>query len=93
MRSVTENNQIDYRSEWDFADDVLLADGFDECIIGKNYTDGRAVYSIERMIEVMIIRDEMTMDESIEYFDFNIGTAYVGEMTPIYIWQGESYNS
>lgn len=90
---MTENNQIDYRSEWDFADDVLLADGFDECIIGKNYADGRAVYSIERMLEVMIIRDEMSMDESIEYFDFNIGTAYVGEMTPIYIWQGESYNS
>ncbi len=93
MNSVTENNQINYRSEWDFADDVLLADGFDECIIGKNYADGRAVYSIERMLEVMIIRDEMSMDESIEYFDFNIGTAYVGEMTPIYIWQGESYNS
>ena len=28
----------------------------------------------------------MTMDEAIEYFDFNIGCAYVGEMTPIYIW-------
>jgi hypothetical protein len=34
----------------------------------------------------------MSMDESVEYFDFNIGTAHVGEMTPIYIWQGESYH-
>lgn len=96
MNSVTENKEATYTSivdEWEFDKNVVLADGFDECIVGKDYADGRAVYSIERMLESMLIQSEMSMEEAIEYFDFNIGTAYVGEMTPIYIWQGESYNS
>jgi hypothetical protein len=39
------------------------------------------------MLEKMMQEpDNMTMEEAIEYFDFNIGCAYVGEMTPIYIW-------
>ena len=93
MKTITENNQIDYISEWDFAEDTILADGFNECIVGKDYQTGKAVYGIERIIESLMLNQDMGMDESVEYFDFNIGTAYVGEMTPIYIWQGESYNS
>ena len=64
----------------------LKADGFDECIIGTDYKKLRVVYSIERMLQVMITRDGMSMEEAIEFFDFNIGGAYVGEMTPLYVW-------
>jgi hypothetical protein len=28
----------------------------------------------------------MDMDEAIEYFDHNIGCAFVGDMTPLYVW-------
>jgi len=64
----------------------LKADGFDEAIIGVDYKQGKYVYAIELMLEKMMVEDDMTMEEAIEYFDFNIGCAYVGEMTPIYIW-------
>ena len=26
------------------------------------------------------------MDEATEYFDHNIGCAFVGDMTPLYVW-------
>jgi len=63
----------------------LKADGFDEAIIGVDYNQGKYVYAIELMLE-KLMEDGMEMEEAIEYFDFNIGCAYVGEMTPIYIW-------
>lgn len=67
-------------------DKPLKVDGHDEAIIGQDYKQLRMVYSIERIIETLMIRDEMSMEEAIEYFDHNIGCAYVGEMTPIYVW-------
>lgn len=33
----------------------------------------------------MIKRDGMTYEEALEYFDFNIQCAWLGEFTPIYI--------
>ena len=64
----------------------LKADGFDDAVIGTCYNTGRIVYSIERMLQILIDRDGMSMEEAIEYFSFNIGGAYVGEMTPMYVW-------
>jgi hypothetical protein len=68
----------------------IKADGFDEAIIGQEYHDGRYVYSIERILEILMLRDDMTMDDAMDYFSFNIGGAYVGEMTPLYIWTGDT---
>jgi len=68
----------------------IKADGFDEAIIGQEYHDGRYVYSIERILEILMLRDDMTMDDAMEFFSFNIGGAYVGEMTPLYIWTGDT---
>ena len=64
----------------------LRADGFYQAIIGNEYHTNRVVYSIERMLQILIDRDGMSMEEAIEFFDFNIGGAYVGEMTPVYVW-------
>jgi hypothetical protein len=64
----------------------LRADGFNQAIIGNEYNTNRVVYSIERMLQILIDRDGMSMEEAIEFFDFNIGGAYVGEMTPVYVW-------
>ena len=68
----------------------IKADGFDEAIIGQDYEMGRYVYSIERILEILMLRDDMTMDDAMDYFSFNIGGAYVGEMTPLYIWIGDT---
>ncbi len=82
---------MDLLEELDFDPKAKIVDGFNDCIIGKDYKDGKAVYGIERMIEKMMIKDGMSMEESIEFFDHNIGSTHMGELTPLYVWQGEQY--
>ena len=70
-----------------FDPDMLLADGFDDCIVGTCYTPGpgfRAVYDVDKMIETLVERDGMSWEEAWEYFEFNTEGAYVGEKTPIF---------
>jgi hypothetical protein len=63
--------------------DFLSADGFEAAIIGV--CDDRLVYSNQRCIEILMIRDEMSYLDAIEYFDFNVRGAYMGEKTPIWV--------
>ena len=67
-------------------DEPLKADGFDDAVIGTCYNTGRIVYSIERMLVILMEQSEMSMEDAMEYFSFNIGGAYVCEMTPMYVW-------
>jgi hypothetical protein len=62
---------------------LLFADGFDEAIIGVEERTCVVAYDIDKIIEILM-RD-MTEDEAVEYFEFNILGAYVGEKTPVYI--------
>jgi len=64
----------------------LKADGFNDAVIGTCYNTGRIVSSIERMLVILMEKSDMSMEEAIEFFNFNIGGAYVGEMTPMYVW-------
>lgn len=66
--------------------EARLADGFDDCICGYE-KDGRVIYSVPLMIETLIQRDGMEEDEAIEFFEFNIECAYVGEYTPIFMYE------
>ena len=63
--------------------EFLAAEGFDEAIIGVSVN--KLVYSMQRCIEILMIRDGMDMEEAIEYFDFNVSSAYMGEKTPIWV--------
>jgi hypothetical protein len=68
--------------------DALLCDGFDEAIIGmaERINLGPIVaYDIDKMLEIMVERDGMTYEEAMEYFDYNILGAWMGENTPVYI--------
>jgi len=64
--------------------EARLADGFDDCICGYE-KDGRVIYSVPLMIETLMQRDGMEEDEAIEFFEFNIECAYVGEYIPIFM--------
>ena len=68
--------------------EALMCDGFDEAIIGmaERPNLGPVVaYSVEKMLNIMITRDGMTYEDALEYFDYNIACAWLGEFTPIYI--------
>jgi len=72
----------------DYDPKMLLADGFDDCIIGICYTPGpgdRAVYDTELIIKTLVERDGLTYEEAWEHFDFNIEGGYHGEKTPIFL--------
>lgn len=61
----------------------LKADGLDDAIIGV-WSEGRLVYSVDKVIDILMAQD-MTEQEAIEFYEFNIECAYVGERTPIFI--------
>jgi hypothetical protein len=74
--------------------EALTADGFDDAIIGLAYRAGSeplVAYSTSQCIQVLMDRDGMTYDEAVEYFNFNVVDAYMGEGTPIFIRQKDEF--
>ena len=67
----------------------MFADGFDSAIIGVcgGFDSGRVAYSVPKMLEALCASDGMSYDEAMEYLEFNTIGVYVGENTPIYIYQ------
>jgi len=72
---------------------MIKADGFDEAIVGFAQMFGKdgfvIVYNASKMVEILMERDEMTYEEAVEYFEYNIQGAYVGENTPIYMFPAD----
>tara|TARA_R110002167_G_scaffold74558_1_gene208553 strand:- start:177 stop:428 length:252 start_codon:yes stop_codon:yes gene_type:complete len=66
------------------SDDILFADGFDDCIIGFEPNLWKVVYSRNLCINLMkdMLEDE---EEAIEYLEYNTFSAYVGPKTPIWV--------
>jgi hypothetical protein len=65
-------------------DTFMVADGFDDAIIGVDDNNLKIVYDIDKVIDILI-KDGMDVDEAIEYYEYNIAGAYVGENTPSFI--------
>jgi hypothetical protein len=63
---------------------VLHEDWFDAALIGETDT-GRAVYSIDAILEILMRRDGLTDEEANEWFGYNIAGAYLGEYMPVYV--------
>jgi hypothetical protein len=61
------------------------SEGYDEASIGVS-TDGRLVYSVEKMIEILMRDGDMSVDDATEWLEYNTFNAYVGEMTPIWVY-------
>jgi hypothetical protein len=65
--------------------EFLKADGFDEAVMGFDLNSDRLIYSISKMLEILM-NDGMEKMDAIEYLEFNTFATYVGEKTPIYMW-------
>ena len=76
-------NKRDWIEQNSLNEHTLFADGFDDAILGLDYSAERVVYSISKCIK--ILEEEMDREEAVEYFYFNTAGAYVGEMTPIWV--------
>ena len=73
---------------------MLQVDGMSEALLGQmtmaKWEDNPyevLVYSVDKIIEILIDRDGMTEEEAVEFFEFNIEGAYMGGMTPVYVHQ------
>jgi hypothetical protein len=65
----------------------MFADDFDLAIVGVGRTFGGllcAVYDVDKIIEILM-KDGMDCEDALEYFDYNVAGAYVGEQTPIFM--------
>ena len=68
--------------------EILLADGFEQAFMGVAESFGsapKACYDSNKCIDILVERDGMTTEEAVEYFEFNVTGAYVGEFTPAFI--------
>ena len=75
---------LDHILETFYDEEILKADGFDEAIIGINEADLRLIYSVSKCVK--ILSRDMPEEDAIDYFYFNVCTAYVGEKTPIWCY-------
>jgi Zn/Cd-binding protein ZinT len=73
-------------------DKILLADGFEDAFIGVVESFGtapKACYNYDGCIGVLMRDGDgsqcMTYDEAVEYIEFNVTQAYVGEHTPAFL--------
>jgi hypothetical protein len=68
----------------------LKADGLDSAVIGVEIAEPmRLIYSVSKIIEHLVTEDEMSVEDAMEHFEFNIRGSYVGEQTPI--WCDDMY--
>jgi len=70
-----------------YGDDILLMDGFDDCVVGVVEQFGRppiVCYDRDKLIRLMV-DDGMTEEEAEEFFEFNQLGAWAGERTPCFL--------
>ena len=61
-----------------------IADGFDEAVIGVDVLNERIIYSVKKVIEILMDRDGMDEQDAIDWYEYNMQSTYVGEHTPIW---------
>lgn len=65
-------------------EELTLADGFDEAVIGIEISSMRLIYSVRMVIDIMMDRDGMDEQEAIDWYEYNMQSTWVGDTTPIW---------
>ena len=72
---------------------ILKADGFDDAILGLGRRCSQPdllVYDVDKCVAILM-KDGMTDEEAMEYFEYNVVGSWMGEGTPIFLYSGEDY--
>ena len=73
----------------------LQLPGFEKALLGKAERCGFGpvyVYSAAAVLNILMQRDGMNADEALEFYEFNILGAYMGEGTPLFlsdVWEDD----
>jgi len=80
-------------AKMDGYDELLFADGFDDCIVGATeFQPGRphlVVYDAQAMLRQLVEKDGLTEEDAAEHLSYNVFGAWVGERTPLYVNLGD----
>ena len=91
MNKVELESLIYYETD----EEIMLMDGFEEAFIGFSRRCGQptlATYSFDKMIQVLVERDQMDVMEAEEYISYNCAGAWMGELTPVILYDHGEYN-
>ena len=72
---------------------MLLADGFDAALLGIGERAGQptiAVYDFDLCVAVLCERDNMSIDEAMDYMYYNVVGSWMGDQTQIFVLRGNS---
>jgi hypothetical protein len=72
----------------DLEEEMLKMDGYDDCIMGIGVRCGSEnilAYDVDKVLN-KLMEQGMNYEEAYEYMEFNMIGAYVGERTPIFIF-------
>ncbi len=58
---------------------------YDKCIVGVTYYGDKFVYDANLVIQSLITDQEMTEEEALDWFEYNVIGSYMGDGTPIFI--------
>ena len=65
-------------------EDLTVANGFDDAVIGVESLTMKLVYSVTKCLTILE-ESGMPYEEALEFFEYNVRSAYVGERTPIWM--------
>ena len=66
---------------------LKLPNEFDSAVLGTSQRIGLEdciVYDVNEVL--LILMQDMSEEDALEHFDYNIAGSYVGETTPIFLW-------
>lgn len=83
MNNEQTNTMLDEIVDAYGDENFLIADGFNDAILGIDENTYRLIYSVKACIDILISQG-MNDEDAMEYFNFNVSGAYMGEKTPIW---------
>ena len=67
---------------------MVKADGLEDAIIGVGSSINKPdvlIYSYNKCVKIFMEKEGWTHEEAVEWMDFNVVGAWVGETTPIFV--------
>tara|TARA_E500000318_G_scaffold110128_1_gene124786 strand:- start:1320 stop:1565 length:246 start_codon:yes stop_codon:yes gene_type:complete len=67
---------------------MKLPNEFDSAVLGVSQRAGMEdciVYDVNKILHILM--EDMLADDALEHFMYNIAGSYVGETTPIFLWE------
>lgn len=76
----------------EYNEEALICDGFDDALIGvaeRINLGPVAAYDVNKIINILITRDGMNLEDALEHFQYNIIGSWMGENTPVFIYTSD----